>query len=162
MHRRADILARVPHPRLDEDAAAAWVPEGNDITPTNPVVDEEIVSPKKVAALARISSELAEDSSPEAATVVQDSLARSVARRSDEASFANTTTNGPNGLLSLNEVQTVNAGSAFENFDWATQAKTKLRKFGSTATSFVASADTVEALERIKSFIGSLTSNEPL
>jgi HK97 family phage major capsid protein len=150
-------------PIVDEDASSAWVPEGNDIVTNDATVDEEQVTPLKVAALVRISSELAEDSSPEAAGLVQASLARSVARSIDRAFFANTTANGPNGLLSLNDVQLVDAGSTFTDFDWATSAKTKLRKVGSVATNFVASADTVEALETIKTFNGSqINSNEPL
>lgn len=149
-------------PVVDLDAASARVPEGQDINPTDPTVTEEVVTPLKVAALVKISSELAEDSSPEAAGVVQDSLARSVARSIDKAFFAATTPNGPNGLLSIGDVQTVRAPSGFGNFDWATSAKTLLRKVGSTATSFVASADTVEVLETIKSFTGTITSNEPL
>jgi HK97 family phage major capsid protein len=148
-------------PIVDTDASAAWVPEGNDIVTNDALVDEEQVTPLKVAALVKISSELAEDSSPEAAGLVQDSLARSVARQIDAAFFANTTPNGPNGLLSLTDVQHVAAGS-FGNFDFATQAKTLLRKVGSTATSFVASADTVGTLSTVKSFTGTITSNEPL
>ena len=120
------------------------------------------MQPLKVAALVKISSELAEDSSPEASGLVQDSLARSVARQIDSAFFADTTPNGPAGLLSLTDVQTVGAGSMFSNFDWATSAKTKLRKVGSVPTSFVASADTVGALSTIKSFTGTISSNEPL
>lgn len=149
-------------PIVDEDASSAWVPEGTDITPSDPGTDEEIVVPLKVAALVKISNELAEDSSPAAAEVVRGSLARSVARTIDKAFFGNTTANGPSGLLSVNGVSTVDAGSAFADFDWATSAKTKLRKVGSVATSFVANADTVEVLETIKSFTGTITSNEPL
>jgi HK97 family phage major capsid protein len=148
-------------PIVDTDASAAWVPEGNDIVTNDAVVDEEQVTPLKVAALVKISTELAEDSSPEAAGLVQDSLARSVARKIDAAFFANTTPNGPNGLLSLTGVQNVAAGS-FANFDFATSAKTLLRKVGSAATSFIASADTVGTLSTIKSFTGTITSNEPL
>lgn len=148
-------------PIVDADAAAAWVPEGQDITPTDPTVGELLVTPLKVAALVRVSNELAEDSSPEAAGVVQDSLARSVARKLDQAFFAKTTPNGPSGLLNLT-TSTVSAGSTFANLDWAVQAKTKLRKVGSEPTSFVASAGTVGDLSQIKSFTGQSTSNAPL
>jgi HK97 family phage major capsid protein len=56
----------------------------------------------------------------------------------------------------------VDAGSVLADFDWATSAKTKLRKVGSAPTAFVASADTVGDLSTIKSFTGTITSNEPL
>ncbi|WP_094295464.1 phage major capsid protein [Mycobacterium neumannii] len=146
-------------PVVDEDAAAAWVPEGNDIDLTDPTVTEEVVTPLKVAALVKVSSELAEDSSPEATEVVRASLARSVARKIDAAFFGNTVTNGPSGLLSLNDTQTVSAGSTLTNLDWAIAAKTALRKVGSTATSFVANADTVASIESLKT---EANSNQPL
>src|SRR5699024_11220610 len=54
-------------PILVEDAAAAWTAEGEEISPTDPVLDEITVVPSKVAGLTIISRELAEDSSPPAA-----------------------------------------------------------------------------------------------
>jgi HK97 family phage major capsid protein len=150
-------------PTVETDVTATWVPEGQVITETDPEVSEELVTPLKVAALTKISSELAEDSSPEAANLVQDSMARSIARAVDRAFFANTTANGPNGLLSLTGVQTVAAGSAFANFDWAVTAKALMRRVGSEPTSYVASADTVAALSSIKAFVGTAgTSNLPV
>ncbi|BBY82952.1 phage major capsid protein [Mycolicibacterium pulveris] len=146
-------------PVVDEDAAAAWVPEGTDIDLTDPTVTEEVVTPLKVAALVKVSTELAEDSSPEATAVVQASLARSVARKIDAAFFGNTVTNGPSGLQSLGGTQLVTAGSTFTNLDWAVEAKTRLRKVGSTATAFVAAADTVADIERLKT---EADSNQPL
>lgn len=146
-------------PILDEDAAAAWVPEGNDIDLTDPTVTELIVTPRKLAGLVKISTELAEDSSPEATGVVQASLARSIARKIDAAFFGATVTHGPSGLQSLAGTQLVSAGSTFTNLDWAVEAKTRLRKVGSTATAFVAAADTVADLERLKS---EANSNQPL
>lgn len=146
-------------PVVDTDAAAAWVPEGEDIDLTQPTVTEEVVTPLKVAALVKVSTELAEDSSPEATAVVQASLARSVARKIDAAFFGNTVTNGPSGLQSLSDTQLVTAGSTFTNLDWATEAKTRLRKVGSTATAFVANADTVASIETLKV---EADSNQPL
>ncbi|UXA19821.1 phage major capsid protein [Mycobacterium sp. SMC-4] len=146
-------------PIVDIDAAAAWVPEGFDIDLTDPVTRELVVRPLKVAALVKVSSELAQDSSPEATAVVQASLARSVARRIDSAFFGDSVTNGPSGLQSLADTQFVTAGSAFTNLDWAVEAKTKLRKVGSTATAFVAAADTVADIETLKT---EANSNQPL
>jgi len=150
-------------PIVDEDAASQWVPEAQEITLSDPTVTELQVTPLKVAALVRVSTELAEDSSPEATTVVQESLARSIARSIDKAFFAASTENGPDGLLSVPGVQVIDAGSAFSNFDWAVDAKTALRKAGAEPSSFVASAETVGTLSSIKIFTGSdLSSNEPL
>lgn len=149
-------------PIVNTDAAASWVAEGADITLTDPTVSELLVTPKKVAALTRLSREVVEDGSPEADALVQASLARSVARRVDAAFFGDTVTNGPSGLQSVVGTQVVGAGSTFADLDWAVAAKTKLRKVGSTATSFIANADTAESLWRIKAFTGDTDSNAPL
>ena len=96
-------------PVITADPTAGWFAEGVDITPSDATVDEVIVTPAKVAGLTIISRELAEDSTPDAAQVVGDGLARDLARKIDLAFFANTTANGPDGLLSLTP-QTVDTG----------------------------------------------------
>ncbi|MGD1237280.1 phage major capsid protein [Mycobacterium seoulense] len=150
-------------PIIVEDAAAAWVNESEDITDTQPTVDELVVTPSKVAALVKVSSELAEDSSPEATEVVRQSLARAIARKIDRAYFAASTSKGPSGLLSLENVQVIDGGSTFTNTDAFTKAKIAMEKVGSRATAFVASANTVEQLEELKTFDGTdIHSNEPL
>jgi HK97 family phage major capsid protein len=150
-------------PVVELDAASAWLTEGDDIVPTDPTIGEEVVRPTKVGALVKVSNELANDSSPAATAVVGDGLVRSIARKVDLAFFGNTTPNGPNGLLSLTDAQTVNAGGAFENFDWAVEAQSKLERVGSTVTAFCASFETVRLLSEIKTFQGdTITSNQTL
>jgi HK97 family phage major capsid protein len=148
-------------PILTNDVPSGWFNEGEDITLADPGVDQLIVTPKKIASITKISSELAEDSSPEAANLVRDSLARSAARTLDKAFFAASTPKGPPGLLSV-AYQNVAAGSTFGNVDPFTSAMTKLEKVGSTATSFTANADTVEVLSKLKMFTGATSSNQPL
>jgi hypothetical protein len=93
---------------------------------TDADLDEVIVTPSKVAGLTVISRELAEDTTPEAAEVVGDGLARDIARRIDQAFFGNLAAPAPPGLGSLsttagnvqlvrggaNEVQTLSLGAA--------------------------------------------------
>lgn len=148
-------------PILTDDVPAGWFDEGDPITLEQPGVDQLVCTPKKLASITQISSELAEDSSPEAANLVRDSLARSAARVLDKAFFGNTVSKGPSGVQSV-EYQTVDAGSAFGNADPFTEAQTKLEKVGATATSFTANADTVLTLNKIKEFTGTITSNKPL
>ena len=88
-------------PMITADSTAGWFAEGAEITPSDATTNEIDVVPSKVAGLSIISRELANDSSPLAAQVVGQSLARDIARRIDAAFFANTTSNGPSGLLSI-------------------------------------------------------------
>lgn len=149
-------------PVIDTDAACDWVPEGSDITPSDPSVGEEVVVPKKVAALVKVSNELASDSSPAATAVVGDSLARSLARKIDSAFFGNTVANGPSGLLSVPGISYVTSGS-FANFDPFVEAQSKLERVGSTVTAWAASYETVRILSEVKKITGtSLSSNENL
>ena len=149
-------------PVIDLDAACAWTPEGQDIDTSDPLISEEVVTPKKVAALIKVSNELASDSSPAATTVVGDGLARSLARKIDSALFGNTIANGPNGLLSVPGISYVSSGG-FTNFDPFVEAQSKLERVGSTVTAWAASYETVKVLSQVKTFSGNdLTSNENL
>jgi len=148
-------------PRVIADAGVVWSAEGSDIDPTDPTIDELVITPSKAAALVKVSQEAADDTSPGAAAVVGDGLARNLARKIDQAYFGNTTANGPSGLLSLSGVQEVDAGSLLD-LDWAAEAKSKLENVGSTATAFCASANTVLHLSQLRTFDGATTSNEPL
>ena len=104
-------------PIVSADPTAAWVAEGAEITPSDPTLTELVVTPLKLAGLTIISKELADDASPEAAQVIGDGLARDIARKLDAAFFANTTSNGPSGLLSLTTSTAVEAASSFTTLD---------------------------------------------
>jgi HK97 family phage major capsid protein len=150
-------------PVVDLDAASTWLAEGADITTTDPTIGEEVVSAMKLGALTRVSNELANDSSPAATSVVGDGLTRSIARQLDVAFFGTGGGLAPPGLLSLSGIATVTApGSAWTNFDWALEAQSALERVGSTVTAFCASFETVRQLSEVKSFTGTITSNQPL
>ena len=83
-----------------------------------------------------ISNELVADSDPSALEVVGGGLAPDLQVRLDSAFFGNTVANGPNGLPSLADVQTVDAGSTVADLDWAAEALSKAETVGSTITSF--------------------------
>ncbi len=85
-------------PIVNADPTASWVAEGAEITPSDPTLDELIVTPAKVAGLTVVSRELADDSDPAAAQVVGDGLARDIARRVDQAAFAGLPAPAPAGL----------------------------------------------------------------
>src|SRR4051794_16011074 len=54
-------------PLVAVDPQAEWVSEGDEITPSDMLFDEEEIAPKKVAGLTFLTREAAEDTSPEAA-----------------------------------------------------------------------------------------------
>lgn len=146
-------------PIITSDSSAVWTPEGEEITPSNPGVDELEIKPKKLAALTIISKELADDSSPEATQVVGDSIARDLARKLDAAYFAATTLNGPGGIEGALGRQTVAPGG-LANLDPFAEAISKAESVGATVTAFVANATTVLKLSKLKKL--SSGSNEPL
>lgn len=145
-------------PTITADAAAGWYAEGAPITPTDATTDEVDVTPSKVAGLTVISRELANDSNPAAATVIGQSLARDIARKIDAAFFANTTANGPSGLLSI-AATAIDTGATIASLDPFAEAISEAEQLGAAITAFVANPATVLALAKLKRETGSL---EPL
>ncbi|MFA7511859.1 MAG: phage major capsid protein [Mycolicibacterium vanbaalenii] len=146
-------------PIVTDDVSASWTAEGADITATDAEVDELLVTPKKIAALSKVSRELAADSSPAAQNVVGQSIARDIARRVDSAFFGDTVANGPDGISSLNDIQFVDADT-ITNVDPFSEAISKAENEGAQITAFIANAATVLALSKLKKL--TTGSNEPL
>ncbi|MGP4058887.1 phage major capsid protein [Mycobacterium sp. 4D054] len=146
-------------PIVTDDVSASWTAEGADITATDAEVDELLVTPNKIAALSKVSRELAADSSPAAQNVVGQSIARDIARRLDSAYFGDTVANGPNGISSLNDIQFVDADT-ITNVDPFSEAISKAENEGAQITAFIANAATVLALSKLKKL--TTGSNEPL
>ena len=143
-------------PVVASDPTAGWFAEGAEITPSDAALEEVIVTPSKLAGLSIISRELAEDSSPAAAQVVGQGLARDLARKLDVAFFANTTTNGPSGLLSLTTSTTV---AAFTSTDVFAAAISEAETFGAKLDHFVTTPAVALTLAQLRKATGS---NEPL
>lgn len=135
-------------PVVENDVAAAWTPEGDEIDASNAGIGEVVVAPKKLAALTVISNELASDSSPEAAAIVGESIARDIARKIDAAFFGDTTANGPDGIESIGGAQEV--GAVFDNIDAFHEAVAKAENVGADITAWVANASTVLRLSKLK------------
>ena len=146
-------------PIVQQDPTAAWVAEGQEISPSDATLAELTVTPSKVAGLSIITNELANDSTPEAAAVVGDGLARDIARKVDAAYFGTTAPNAPAGLGSLTAVSVVDTGTAIANTDVYAEALSKAEQVGATITSFVANPADALALAKVKKATGS---NEPL
>ncbi len=145
-------------PLVTADPSAGFVAEGAEIPLTDATLDEAQTGFFKVSGLTVISNELAADSSPAAAQLVGDGLARDIARKVDAAYFGNTTTDGPAGLKSLT-TSTISAGSAYSNADPFISANYGAQGYGVTLGAFVTHPTTALALAKLKQSSGS---NVPL
>jgi HK97 family phage major capsid protein len=84
-----------------------------------------------------------------------------LARKVDAAFFADTTSNGPSGLRSLDDIQFIDTDTTpLTNVDAFSEAISKAENVGATVTAFVANASTVLALSKVKKLTSG--SNEPL
>jgi HK97 family phage major capsid protein len=138
-------------PMLKADPATGWYAENTQISLTDPTTDELVVTPKKVAGLTQISNEAAEDSTPAVADQIGKSLARSVAKKVDAAFFANTTTNGPSGLLSLSGVNVVDTGTVtLDSLDPFHEAKAAALADGAVISVFILAPDVALTLSKAK------------
>jgi len=146
-------------PYVEDDAGASWVAEGAEIDTDDAVLDEIIVTPPKVAGLTAITRELANDSSPAAAQIVGDGLARSIAARIDAAFFGDLDAPAPSGLESVQGIGTVEAGTEWADLDPFAAALAGGENVGASLTAFVANPADALLLAQLKDQDGS---NRPL
>lgn len=148
-------------PVINTDAASAWVAEGAEISPSDPSISELNITPAKCAGLVVISSELANDSSPAAAEIVGQSLARSIAANLDAAFFGNLASPAPAGLgaLTNGSVSRIVAGTGPSNLDAFAQALAAVEQDGGTITAFVANPTDALTIATLKTATGT---NQPL
>lgn len=140
-------------PVLRHDVGSAWVAEGAEIAPSDALFDEIVVTPAKVAGLSIISVELANDSSPDAQTLVGNSIARSIAKTIDKAWLQTMAAPAPSGLTGLsgaNAPSAVSAGTAWSSTDPFAEAISDVEVSGGTVTAFIAHPADVLALAKLK------------
>lgn len=139
-------------PIVATDPSAAWTGEGAEITPSDGTLDEAVTKYYKLAGLTIISRELANDSSPAAAQIVGDGLARDIATRLDAAFFSSILSpaaNTPAGLGSI-AANDIDAGAAWTNVDAFTEALYAAQGVGATLNAFVANPADALLLARLK------------
>lgn len=146
-------------PIVNTDPTAAWTAEGAEIEVSNADVAELEITFSKLAGLSIISNELANDSSPAAAQLIGEGIARDIATKVDAAFFGPTAAGAPAGLESLSGIGTVHAGTAWANTDPFAEAQANAEQIGAPITSFVANPADALALAKVKKMTGS---NEPL
>lgn len=149
-------------PKVTGDPDAAWTPEGTEIPVDGLEVDEVVAQPVKLAALSVVTSELAADSTPAAERVIGDAITRSIVAKVDAAYFADTTANGPSGLLSVSGRQNVYAGVNPTNTDSFIEAIAAAENVGVAASDLTFVTDPATALQLAKLKKLSSGSNEPL
>ena len=142
-------------PILTEDAAAAWVAEGEEAEISDPTFAELVVTPAKVMGFSVVSRELAQDSSPAASDAVGRSLARSIARAIDTAFFGDESAPAPKGLEALEDVTTVYAGATLKDLDWAVEGAFNAAALGATVGAWVADKETAQDIASLKEATGS-------
>ena len=145
-------------PRVTDDPSAGWIAENAEITVSEATADEVSVTPKKVAGLSVISNELANDTSPEAAGVIGNGLARDIAKKVDAAFFgtapANTNTQ-PGGLEYLQAQVTAIAADPTVGIGPFIDALAAAESLGVTLDSFVTDPATASALAKLTTGTGS-------
>lgn len=142
-------------PIVEKDAGAAWVVEGGEITPDDPVLSELPVTPAKVAGLTIISRELARDSSPDAQQIVADGLAREIVRKINAAWLGNLPDPAPKGLASLAATPVATPLGALQNLDPFAQAVSLAEVEGGTITGWVLSPTDALSVAILKTGEGS-------
>ena len=96
---RIDTAQRVVHvPRVTADGSAAFYNELEEIGAGDPTGDELLLSPKKCAALTRLSNEVVDDSSPSVLDAVGTSMVKAVSLVVDRAILTGSDPKGPQGV----------------------------------------------------------------
>lgn len=139
-------------PRVDSDAAAAWTLEGEEIAPSGVEVDELTLTPRKVGGLVPVSRELAEDSSPDAATLIGASLSRALIDQVDRAFLGDLANPAPSGLEALAATE---LATDLTNLDGLLEARASIAGAGGTATAIIAHPLDALALGKLKDSDGS-------
>jgi HK97 family phage major capsid protein len=149
-------------PLVTADVQASWTAQSAEITASDATLDELDITPSKLAALSVISNELANDSTPEAAQAVGDSIVRDLSRKVDQAMFTATTTNGPGGLPGVSGVTTVSGpATAYSSVDPFSDAVYTSAQHNGTITAWVTNPATAMALAKVKAYTAG-ASNMPL
>lgn len=145
---------KVTFPVWVADPTVGWYGELDEIAESDGDTDEISVNIYKTAGISLLSNELRDDSSPEVADLLGRGLSNQIARSLDAAYLGDTTSKGPNGLLSV-DYTTVDTGAGLTNLDPFIEARYKAEENGSELTSWIVSPATAEAISKLKVANGS-------
>ncbi|MCH9733457.1 MAG: phage major capsid protein [Actinomycetia bacterium] len=139
---------RVRYPKLTGNPAVAHYEELDEITLDDPDTDEVVVDIHRTAGATRQSRELAEDSTPDTAALVGKALTQQIVRSVDAAALANTTSKGPDGLLSTSYTPVV--VPALTNLDAFVSAVYASQAQQGEITAWIVSPEVAEAVSKLK------------
>ncbi|MFI5567282.1 phage major capsid protein [Streptomyces sp. NPDC051740] len=142
-------------PVLASDVTVGAVAEGAEITPSDAVFDEVVVTPAKFAGLSIISREMADDSDPSAGDQVGRSIARQIANSVDNALLNSLAAPNPAGLSSLSGISTVEAPVTYANLDPFEHALSLSEAAGGNVNAWVTNAATALEIAQLKTASGS-------
>lgn len=97
---RHDIIL----PSIEEDVSSEWVNEGEEIALDDPTMSETTLGFHKVAGVTAVSSEMANDSTPQAATIIGQSISRSIIANVNKAFLGGLPAPAPQGLETVTGV----------------------------------------------------------
>ncbi len=134
-----------------DDATAAFVAEGAEITEANPGLAEVLVFTGKVAQLIRLSRE--QLTQPDAETLLSASVQRAVTKKANEAYVAQIAPTSPAvtppaGLLNI--AGTVNGGAIADDLDVLVDALATIETNGGAPSHILAAPDAWARLSRFK------------
>jgi HK97 family phage major capsid protein len=86
-------------PRLKASTTAYWVPENGAITASDPQVDQVSFTPKHVGGITELSRNMLMQPSVDVARMVEDDMAKNIARALDSAALVGGGAGQPSGLL---------------------------------------------------------------
>lgn len=148
-------------PLITEDPSADWLDENDEIPLSEQAADSVTVTPAKIAGLSVIPNELANDTSPEAADMIGQGLARDIGRKLDLAFFGAKPASGspqPGGLDSLTTETVINADPTLGT-DAFVDALAAAESVGAPVDAWVTDPATAKALAKLKQ---GTSSNLPL
>ncbi|MFK4759659.1 phage major capsid protein [Microbacterium sp. ZW T5_45] len=152
----ADVIPTSLHryviPLVTEDATASWTAEGQEIAESDPTFDKLVVELAKLAGLTETTTEMLEDSDPEAGDVIGASIARDIAKKVDQAFFGNLAAPAPKGLGSITaDVNTVTVtGGILTNLDPFANALSLSEQNGGSIQSFIANPSDALLISTLK------------
>lgn len=156
--RAGEQVASYALPVVTGDPTAAWLGEGDTITPSN-MTAESVSSPFfKLGGLTIASREAIDDSDPAIAEQIGAGLSRDIVRRLDDAFFGSrgVSTVAPPGLEDLEDVHEIfTGGTAWTSVDAFTEAAYAALDVGVALNAFVAHPSDGLALSQLKEQTGS-------
>lgn len=141
---------RVPY--VKTDPTVGFVPEGDEITVSDPALDELVIRTGKLAVITRQTNESA--AYADAAALTATSMARAITVKGNTALLSNAAADTePTGLLNITGI--TDAGALGTNLDVIGDAITALEVAGGTSTHVIASPDAWGTIRGLKSATGS-------